>query len=101
MPHPVEVDVMVGQHGERAHFRFELMANVDPQDFIRAVYDAVEAALGVSPVAAGEPTEPDPAAIPTGPGSVVSGEGPAARSRAAGPKPSAQERARLRAAEAV
>ena len=55
MPHPVEIDVAVGEHGQRAAFHLELMAQVDPHDFVDTVYNAVLAAL--YPQSAGDGAE--------------------------------------------
>lgn len=40
-PQPVELDVAVGLHGERAAFHFEVIAPVDPYEFVAAVQACV------------------------------------------------------------
>lgn len=104
-PVPIEVDVSVGASSERASFRLVLMAPVNPQEFVRLVYDAVQAALAEST------TGPQPFAEAveeaTDTGSVVEqATVPVVRSRRPAPSPPKvapfdPEAARRRAAEAV
>lgn len=79
MPVPCQVDVVCGTSSESAHFKLEFMASVNPQDFVRAVYDAVQAVLAASPQTA--PTRGGET------GSVPVGPVPASRSRGAGANP--------------
>lgn len=98
---PIEVDIAVGIHGERCGFRVETVAAVVPHEFVAAVQGFVESLLWpVSPEVSGECNQSSQT------GSVVSGEGAAARSRAAAPEPPPvakfdPDRARRRAAEGM
>lgn len=77
MPLPVELDIAVGVHENRAAFRGEWVAqNVDPLEFVSAVQQFVRRLLAEgaqqTPVRSGDTSQPLPV---EGSGLVVSAEG--------------------------
>lgn len=113
-PQPITVDVVCGTSSEQATFRFSCSAPVDPQEFVRQVYDAIQDALSTArpqtSAQAGEQTTDPPvlaeAPVEAGSGSSLSsGEPSVVRSRRPKANPPVEKfdpvAARRRAAEAV
>lgn len=83
MPQPITVDVVCGTSSDQATFRFACSAAVNPQEFVRAVYDAVQVAIEESTAA---PTT-SPQGEETGSAPVEQVTVPVVRSRRPAPDP--------------
>lgn len=78
---PVEVDIAVGIGGDRAAFKLEVMAQVDPYEFVAAMQECARALLSPQDPQGAVEDAPDPS------GSGVERKAAAVRSRAAAADP--------------